>query len=279
MPDIKYTVLVDNLSDSSGLMGEHGLSILCQIDNQKILIDTGAGKALFVNAGQLNVDLSEIDAVILTHGHYDHAGGLLKFFSINTRAKVYLFAKTTEGHFLLDQQEYLDIGMNPQIASDYRERLIFIDDDTDVNEYVRVFSVSDKSYPLYSTNHVLHVYRNGEYMPDDFSHELIVLVNGGLFVDVITGCSHSGIANMILTVQKKTNQRIRYLFGGFHTGDLPRYNVCGISDEEVEALADFLQKADIEEIYTMHCTGEKYFHKLHAIIGDRIKYAFAGTTV
>ncbi len=83
---IKITTLSDNTVAQGGkqLIGEHGLSFCIETGNQKILFDTGQGIAISNNAGVLGIDLSRIDAVILSHGHYDHSGGLKSLLGYNT---------------------------------------------------------------------------------------------------------------------------------------------------------------------------------------------------
>ncbi len=280
LSEVRYTILVDNLTNCSDLICEHGLSILCCFGNKKLLVDTGAGEALFHNTKKMNINLAEVDYVVLTHGHDDHAGGLLRFLFLNSSAKVFLKSKAAiDEHFLFNGTKYINIGVDPLLLSDNQSRLVFVDNDIDINTNIYLLNVNEKKYPVYPTNQMLYVHKEGLYTKDQFEHELIIAIDGGEYVDVITGCSHSGIINMITTIQNKMRKKIRYLFGGFHTGDISKYNVQGISDIKLKQLASFLLEANIEKIFTMHCTGKTYYEKLKAILGDQIEYAYAGTVI
>ena len=85
---IKLTLLVDNQA-CEGLVAEHGFALWIEADDQRILLDTGAGMALSPNAAALGIDLSQANALVLSHGHYDHTGGIEDFLAHNDQAQIY----------------------------------------------------------------------------------------------------------------------------------------------------------------------------------------------
>ncbi len=89
--NIKLRILVDN-ETRDGLIAEHGFSLLIEVDGEKILFDTGQTNALFLNAEQLGVTLEELDTLVLSHGHYDHTGGLPRLLRISHNVRVYCHA-------------------------------------------------------------------------------------------------------------------------------------------------------------------------------------------
>ncbi|MDD2682314.1 MAG: MBL fold metallo-hydrolase [Bacilli bacterium] len=81
--------LSDNISLNEKFLHEHGLSIYIEINNIKVLFDTGASSIFSNNALKLNIKLKDVDYLIISHGHYDHGGGLNTFLNINTKAKIF----------------------------------------------------------------------------------------------------------------------------------------------------------------------------------------------
>ena len=96
---MKIINLVENNSGDNGCLFEHGLSFYLETDKHKILMDTGASDAIIANAKILNIELNRVDTVVLSHGHYDHSGGILPFVSLNDRAKIYLQEKAGEDYY------------------------------------------------------------------------------------------------------------------------------------------------------------------------------------
>ena len=101
---MKWTVLPDNRSNDSRLFTEHGLSILLETEQHRILLDTGANDVFIKNAEQLGLDLSTVDYVFISHGHSDHAGGLRYFLEQNTKAKVIVSPDAISGKFFSNRK-------------------------------------------------------------------------------------------------------------------------------------------------------------------------------
>jgi len=96
---LRITVLVDNIAREPGLLAEHGLSLWIEADGRRILFETGQGQALKPNAGRLGIDLERADAVVLSHGHYDHTGGLAELPSLGAESAVYLHPLALEAKY------------------------------------------------------------------------------------------------------------------------------------------------------------------------------------
>lgn len=96
--EIKITVLVDN-NNSDDLIEEHGFSAWIEVFDKKILFDTGQGYALFHNASKLGINLATADFLVLSHGHYDHTGGIVKFLKENTKAVLYLHEQSMKKRY------------------------------------------------------------------------------------------------------------------------------------------------------------------------------------
>ena len=124
---MKLITLVENTACCESLASVHGLSQYVETPNHKLLVDAGPNRAFLENAEKLGVDLTAVDAVIISHGHYDHTGGLAAFFEVNKTAKVYLRKAAFDKYFSCvgDMAKY--IGMDQALLT-HRDRFIFTDD-------------------------------------------------------------------------------------------------------------------------------------------------------
>ena len=120
---VTLKVLIENTALSENFRKEHGLSLYLETDTHKILFDTGKSDQFLANAQALGIDLSEADTAVISHGHYDHTGGLNTFLNLNKKAPVYINRQAFLPHFY-GSQEY--IGMDPTIIPD--RRFVLIDD-------------------------------------------------------------------------------------------------------------------------------------------------------
>ena len=122
---LTITVLVEN-SDGEGLCGEHGLSLYIEYEGRRYLLDTGATGLFTENAAKLGLSLAEVEAVFLSHAHYDHAGGLPRFFAENAHAKVYLQEAAAENCYSekAGAREY--IGIPRGVLREHADRFCFV---------------------------------------------------------------------------------------------------------------------------------------------------------
>ncbi len=121
---MRVTALTENTTEI-GLRTEHGLSLYIETDDKKILFDSGQTELFAENAGHLGIDLSSVDMMILSHGHYDHGGGLKKFIEINKKAPIYMSRYAFEPHYN-GTEKY--IGLDSSLENS--ERIIFTDEIT-----------------------------------------------------------------------------------------------------------------------------------------------------
>ena len=232
--------LVENTSVNDAIKAEHGLSLYIESKNYKILFDMGQTDLFFKNAKRLGVDLSQVDIAILSHGHYDHGGGLEEFLKINKKAYVYVSQYAFDTYYN-GKEKY--IGLNPSLKDN--KRLIFTNGKVEVDEGITLYHCNDrvKRYDLGSFG--LNVKRNQEYFPDDFRHEQYMLIEENGKQILFSGCSHKGILNIAEWFQPDV------LIGGFHFSKLPL-------DDTLKDYAQYLEGFKTE-YYTCHCTGVEQF--------------------
>ena len=262
---MKWTVLVDNRTNNPSLETEHGLSILLETEKHSILLDTGASDMLILNAERLGKDLSRVDYVFISHGHSDHAGGLKHFMAINKKAKVIVSPEAISGRFFSKRGNLHSITTEwPEIGDD---RLILIDQTREIAKGLHVIAHIHQIHPMPKGNMNLYVQdAHGEYIHDDFRHELALYIEGLLF----TGCAHSGLENIL----DACPWPVHTVVGGFHLLDGQE------TEEEINALGQRLKAIyPNTQFYTSHCTGDAVFAILQGAMGNKIHPFSCGTTI
>jgi len=136
---MKIISLTENTTKKDNIAAEHGLSLYIEANGQKILFDMGQTDSFYKNALTLGIDLSEIDIAILSHGHYDHGGGLKQFLEINKKAPVYINAKAFEPHFN-GTEKYIGLDITLKDSS----RLVYVGNDKIIDTYLGIFSCNNR---------------------------------------------------------------------------------------------------------------------------------------
>lgn len=220
----------------------------------------------------MGIDLTEIDIVIISHGHKDHGGALSSFLNINTKAKIYIQRTAFDPHYVKILFAKIPVGLNQKLSES--ERFIWVDGFIRIDEELFIFSDVSGQFDTKSNRSLLKKTSKG-YIKDDFFHEqnLIVTTQDRSFL--FSGCSHRGIANILRSTYKH-QPVIQAAFGGFHL-----YNPITRATEPLEIvqqLADELSEHDVI-FYTCHCTGKKAFENLHNIMGDKLSYFSTGSMI
>ncbi len=261
---MKIHVLMENTSCSPEFLAEHGLSLLIETGSRRILFDTGASPAFADNAERLRIDLNTVDTAVLSHGHYDHGGGINRFLQLNQHAPVWISPYAFLPHFNASGK---DIGLAPELA-DHERLCIAHDDITALYEGITIHSAATlpNTYPAEGAG--METIINGQRQPDDFRHEQYLLIQENGKRVLISGCSHRGILNIA------TLFRADVLVGGFHfmkaspVTDAPR----------LQAVAELL--LELPTCYhTGHCTGDAAFCLLKEHMGERLQAFSSGMTI
>ncbi len=278
---MRVTTLIENnaLDGRDDLVPEHGLSLLIRTGTTTILFDTGASGVFADNAEALGVDLTEVDLAVLSHHHFDHGGGLGRFFEINPSAPVFLRnAPLAPRWFKALAVVKRPIGLDPEVVETASDRFRFIAEDTEIAPGVWLLTDIAETHPRPKGNRKLYVESDGRLEPDPFDHELILVVHEGDGMVVVTGCSHSGILNMVETAAAKfPNTPISAVIGGFHLIGLP--HTMTASRSEVETIARTMLDRVSGPIFTGHCTGRKGFEALSTVMGDRLRPIRTGDSI
>ena len=267
--------LVENTSISKDLGSEHGLSLYIETNAHKILFDVGASRLFIDNAKKLNVDISDVDYLIISHGHYDHGGGLKAFLKENSKAKVFIHSLAFEKHFALRSDNELEfIGLDEELKEN--KQIALTSDRFFISEGIQVFSNIIKKHAPPVSNKGLLMERDGQKAQDTFAHEqnLIIQEDGKTYL--ITGCAHNGIINIIEHLHGLKGRMPDFVIGGFHLSSRSSDN--HERREVLDKISNYLIYSNAK-YYTCHCTGIQPYNRLKAVMGDRIDYLSAGCII
>ena len=269
---MKITVLVENSVSKNGqpgLKSEHGLSIHIEVNKTNILFDVGKTDLFSRNSKKLNIDLSKVDYLIISHGHYDHGGGLKHFLKINNKAIIYMHKKAINKHFTkIFGFIPFNISLDSNIINKNRDRIVFVDEDMHLTDNIDLLADFPDDFPQPTGNLSLYEKYEGIVENDKFQHEIALLINENDNSVLFTACSHSGIINMYKKAESfKKNEKINYVFGGFHT-----YNPATRKNESknyLDNLTTGLKETD-SLFYTGHCTGKQNLDYLKEKLDNKI---------
>lgn len=256
---MKITALLENTTERPELRAEHGLSLFVEIEGQKILFDMGQTDAFAHNAEVLGVDLASVGTAVLSHGHYDHGGGLAAFLERNKNAPVYLSRFAFEPHYH-GAERY--IGVDVSLKTN--PRLRFSEGETVIAPGLTLYSCNhrEREYPIDSSGLLMRI--DGALLSEDFRHEQYLLVEERGRRVLFSGCSHKGILNIVRWFQPDV------LIGGFHFSKLPL-------DDALAGFAECLNRFPTE-YYTCHCTGAEQFAFMKERMA-RLHYLSCGQTI
>ncbi len=256
---MKLTMLVENSSINERVGAEHGLSLYIEANGVRLLFDMGQTALFAKNAAALGVDLTAVDTAVLSHGHYDHGGGLSRFLSVNDKAPVYISRFAFEPHYN-GTEKYIGLDM----TLEGYPRLITVGDETVIGEGLTIYSCNQlpQAYKLGSFG--LTVKEGDGFLPDDFRHEHYLLIEENGKRVLISGCSHKGILNVAQWFKPHV------LIGGFHFSKLPL-------DDTLADYAAILDSFDTM-YYTCHCTGAEQYSFMKARM-KRLRYLAGGQTI
>lgn len=257
---MKITTLIENTSLREDLAAEHGLSLHIETGTHNILFDAGQTGAFADNAKKLGIDLKKVDICILSHGHYDHGGGLQRFLEINDHAPVYLSRHAFGEYF--SSGKY--IGLNPALEGN--PRLIPVSDVLELADGITLCSCNDLVRPFSFGVFGQSVRKNGVFTDDPYLHEQYLLLEEKSKKIVFSGCSHKGVLNILSWFQPDV------FFGGFHFIRM---------DPSGRELQDAVRKLNTfpTRYFTGHCTGQEQYAVLKDALGDRLDYLHTGTVI
>ena len=251
---MRVVTLTENTSCREDLVPEHGLSLYIETGEYKILFDMGKTSAFADHAEKLGVDLAAVDFAVLSHGHYDHGGGLKRFLQINQKAPVYVHPLAFAEHYN-GREKY--IGLDPALREE--PRIIRTGSGLELAPGIRLEPGAGREAPVPVDSFGLNVLRDGALIPDPFDHEQYLLIREGEKTVCFSGCSHRGVVNIAYWFRPDV------LVGGFHFVKLDPQRDREYLDAAAEKLLAFGGR-----YLTGHCTGEGQYAYLKTRMGDAL---------
>ncbi|MCD8354828.1 MAG: MBL fold metallo-hydrolase [Clostridiales bacterium] len=270
IPDlVTVTVLVENTTDSA-LRCEHGLSLLVEWQGRRILLDAGQTGAFLENADAMGLSLTGLDACVLSHGHYDHAGGFEALLRRDPAARIYAQKSAFEPRLSGSGGRVHDIGVPPAVA-EQRERFLLVEDTTEILPGVYLAPHSTANLAQIGAKSKLYRQTGGELLPDDFSHEQSLVLDTARGLVLFNSCSHGGAANILREAREALGKPVYAYIGGLHLkGKKAGREICTLSPAEMEELCGAFLRENVQLIYTGHCTGGPGLELLRQGLGARL---------
>ncbi|HZH73519.1 MAG TPA: MBL fold metallo-hydrolase [Mariniphaga sp.] len=261
---MKITTIIENLVYQPKLVSEHGLSVYIDTGRKRILFDTGQSSAFHSNAKVLGIDLSAVDALVISHGHYDHTGGLNTFLKVNNTAPVYLKKEVLNKKYN-NSGKFIGI---PAIPEEFRHRLHFVEDMLEIDDGIYIMPHIPINYPV-DTSFNYFFTDKGEGMVNDlFEDELFMAITNDNNLSVLSSCSHRGITNILDEAQNRFKMPVHLVSGGFH--------LKNATAEHVYTVTEYLKQLNPDHIGICHCTGIENYPKMVIENGNNVFYNYTG---
>ncbi|MBP3577318.1 MAG: MBL fold metallo-hydrolase [Lachnospiraceae bacterium] len=252
---LKITTLIENMPDKDGKLAfEHGFSVWIELENEKILFDTGQTGAFVKNAEQLGIDLSEADRIIVSHGHYDHTGGIPELLGKLKRKTPFYMGK----EFFIPKYKLLEDGSYKYNGNPFVKELLTNNPVTELHNIEETVTKISGKLILFKNffrennfekvNPKFFIETEQGFVQDLFPDEIALGIVTERGIVLIAGCSHVGIVNILDTVQKETGLPVAAVLGGTHLVEADK--------ERLEKTAEAMKRYGVRTIAVSHCTGE-----------------------
>lgn len=249
---LRFTVLMEHRSIQKGLATEHGLSLWLELDGIRILFDTGQSPAFAENAQKLGIDLSEADFIVLSHGHYDHTGGLEAALEAAPKARVCFHPEAGVTRYSHHPGQAMHaLGMPESAWNALKKRLPQACLSSGPLKLAPGIWASGPIPRLHPVEHPQQAFSLDEahLEPDPFRDDQALVLESKAGNVVITGCCHSGVANTLARAKAITrDERCVLLMGGLH--------LVRSSRAQIRRVGQTLTHASIQKLWSGHCTGE-----------------------
>ncbi len=265
-------ILVDNKVNGQ-LIEEHGFAVWIEVAGLKLLFDTGQGKALIPNATALGCELSQLDALILSHGHFDHCGSISKLLEVNPDLNVFAHPGTLSPRYRIKPGEPARNISVPQVDRDALlelgdNRMNWITQPFNMLPGIGITGSIERRHPLEDTGGPFYLDPAGR-VHDPIIDDMSIWIKTERGLIILTGCCHSGLINTVEHIRRISGvDRVRGIVGGLH--------LLNASRERIKSTCDALTEWKPDFVVPCHCTGADAIEILQSVLGDVVTPGFSG---
>jgi len=274
----RITILCENLVGKRVGSGEHGFSAFIETDRGNYLFDTGSGHSIVANSLTLDKDLRTVRKIFLSHGHYDHTGGLPEVLKLKGNVDVHAHPRVFLDRIAVHEESgketkrFVGIPYKKGYLESLGANFVFNTDFTEVEKGLFLTGEVPRKTSFEKPDPRLFSEINGKTEPDVFLDDQSLIMESEKGFILILGCAHSGMINILNHVIQKTGKNKFYaILGGTHLDFL--------TIEQLEASIQALNKLEIEKIWVSHCTGLKAAFRLNLEFWDRFLYGCVGSVL
>lgn len=272
---MKMHILTENRVKKRGLLAEHGLSVFIENQDLRVLFDVGQSNVYCRNAEYMGLDLKSTDAIVLSHGHYDHCGGLIHFPSAHL-SSVYVHLDAFKKRYIVnaDGKSYREIGI-PWSMEQYlfiKDKIVYNSHETEIAPGVFLLAEVPYITDFETAPDGFYIDNPTGQTADQMKDEQMLVFDTDKGLSIFLGCSHPGVINCLQYARKRfPGKSIYSLAAGMHLDSVSPIRL----QKTIQCFMDF----DIQKVIPLHCTGILAISEMKRILKERCFTLCTGDTL